>query len=180
MLGTRLISVQAFLPLPLQLFSSELALQVAARIALEHVVHHHPELQSTDFKSSNRCYSMHFIHCLTPLIKLHHTNEGMLEPYLHCWQFHLRSSDQTPPQTNSTLHSLLPLWFPVRPLPAASQLLSQLIVLFSFSNCYPSFSNSSLPSAHIALSSSESHPHGPYSTVSAPDSELEVATFILT
>ena len=84
MLGTRLISAGAFLPLLLQLVGSELALQAAARIAYGHVVHHHLELQSTDFKSSNRCYSMHFIHCLTPLIKLHHTNEGRLEPYFHC------------------------------------------------------------------------------------------------
>jgi len=80
----RLISVLAFITLPLQLFSSELVLQAIAQIASEHVVHHHLELQSTDFKSSNRRYPMHFIHCLTPLIELHHTNERMLELYFHC------------------------------------------------------------------------------------------------
>jgi len=83
MLGTRLISVEAFLPWLLQFFSSELDLQVAARIAFEYVVHHHSELQSTDFKSSNLRYSTHFIHYWTPLIKLLHTNEVKLQPYFH-------------------------------------------------------------------------------------------------
>jgi len=95
MLGTRLISVEAFLPWLLQFFSSELDLQVAARIAFEYVVHHHSELQSTDFKSSNLRYrtnvflflhgatDTHFIHYWTPLIKLLHTNEVKLQPYFH-------------------------------------------------------------------------------------------------
>ena len=83
MLGTRLISAGAFLPLLLQLVGSGLALQAAARIAYGHVAHHHLELQSTDFKSSNCRYSTHFIHYLTPTIELHHTNEGKMEPYFH-------------------------------------------------------------------------------------------------
>jgi hypothetical protein len=83
MLGSRLISAEAFLTLLPQLVGSELALQVAARTASAHVVHHHLELQSTDFKSSNWRYSMHFIHYLTPPIELHHTNEYELQPYFH-------------------------------------------------------------------------------------------------
>ena len=177
MLGTRLISVEAFLPWLLQFFGSELDVQAAARIASEDVEPHHLELQSTDFKSPNLCYSMHLIHYWTPLVELLHTGEVELRPYLHYEHYRLRSSDQIPSQTNWILHSLLPLWFVVRPLPTTWQLLSQLIAISSFPDCSPSFANSSPPSAHTSLSSAKSLPHGQYSTISTLNSDFAVAAF---